>query len=815
MKQIIDNINVHKHKSAGPLLSQQVAYIPSIDPDQIECSVQSYLIDGKRTIVNQSNQLCLKLRYLKFKVMEPRKDIKYKNGIWTISHLVSNNVLHPFMVFINGVFIPWEYVKVATGQENYYIIIDVKNDEPFKLVTKDPKYAQIINLPNNVRYERFAMEMDDTILFSFNRNGEFSSTDRNYVIRKLDNNTNMMHHWWSSTIGVNAFPIFNDTSIKLTSENIILFTDGKLTTGIISKLKRAHDDNYKNEEKGYISPCLEFTEDDEDIQPNPNIEFDSTLLTIGNGTNESGKTLNFAVFVNSKYTSTVDNISHASLDGLSDIVKNKNAGNDPPSYYNDLKIPFEMGMDRKKKYDENVANAIKTMLSYNASLFNPVFKEISNLDIEEYTGKWINSNTDSSGTLTIPRQHSSMIDEYILMLVNGVLYKYYYMGRYVANKYIIPIQGINNSDTVELLRFQNVNNLVSDITIKEDDNYKDYDSEIINDNMILYSTETDANVFEYPSNGLQHFPVEYELDTNDDGQIKITLNNSFYYGKPLKVAYKNRYKHFWFNLTETTDKYTVDLQDKFMYCNDYSKYLVFYNGRRLGSDHFRLTLPVRPTTPFYKFDIYLTLPIKEGDRLDVIYVPSLMQDIVMIPEVPVSGDMVIDKNVINHGLSTDLYMVWVNGKKIPSSHVFDIDSTHMRIITDEESTKTVCITKYIPDIDIITNVFKNNEALWDSIIARLTNDEISKLLGINGDSLSNTETNIYAGAVNIRAIMYELIREQFIMNPRVDITGPFVYDYQDVDTSVIEGYDSQENAILSVADANKQDNLDHVERPWP
>lgn len=815
MKQIIDNINVHKRKSSGPLLSQQVTYIPTFEPDQVECSVQSYLIDGKRTLINQSHQLCLKLKYFKFKPMEPRKDIRYKNGIWSMAHLIENDVIYPFMLFINGLFIPWEYMKVAVGQENYYLIADSEYDNLFTNVVRYPRYVQIVSLPNHVRYERFAMEMDESVLFAFNDIGEFSTTNLNYVIKNSGNGHHMLHHWWSSTVGVNAFPIFENTSIKLTPENIVLFTDGKLTTGELTKLKRAHDGNYKNEEAGYISPCLEFTEDEGDLPENPKIEFDSTLLTIGNGTNESAQNLYFAVFVNSKFTSTVDNISRVSLEGLSDVVKSKNAGEVVPAYYNDLKVPFEMTMDRNKHYNENVADAIKIMLSYNASLFNPVFKEKSNLVIEEYTGEWINGNTNSSGVLIIPRQHSSMIDEYILMLVNGTLYKYYYMCKYVANKYIIPVQGINNDDTIELLRFQNVNNLVSDITILEDDNYKNYDSTIINDGMVLYSTETNADLFEYPSDGLQHFPVEYEIDTNSDGLIKITLKDSFYYGKPLKVAYKNRFQHFWFNLNETTDKYTVDLQDKFMYCNDYSKYLVFYNGRRLGSDHFRLTLPVRPTTPFYKFDIYLTLPIKEGDRLDVIYVPSLMQDIVMIPEVPVSGDMMIDKTAINHGLSTDLYMVWVNGKKIPASHIFDIDSTHMRITTDEESTETVCITKYIPDIDVITNVFKENEALWDTITAQLTNDEISSLLGINGDTLSNTETSVYAGAVNIRAIMYELIREQFVMNPRVDITGPFVYDYQDVDQTAIEGYDSQENAILPVADANRQDNLDNVERPWP
>ena len=808
MKQIIENINLHKTKSAGPLKSQQITYIPTVEDDQIECTVPSYLIDGKRTILNQGYQLCFKLNYLKFKSMLPRKAIRYKNGIWNIQHLVYENVIQPLMLFINGRFIPWECIDLAIGQENYFLVVDAGREMlPYIIdCVRDPKYATIVALPSHVAYERFYPDMDENVLFTFNDMGEFDSGNMHYVFRNNTDAHHMRFHYWVTDGDVNAFPVFSDTSIKLTKENVILFSNGLFTTGIRKKLKRAQDSSTTSS----IRPCYDLIESDEDIGTNPDIKFDSTLLSISSGTNENNDRYNFAVFINSKYTPNADNISRVSTSYIAPLIQSQNVGEEVPDYLEDLQKPFELVMDRNKNYEANVADAIKTMLGYNSSLFNPVFLEKSNLVIEEYSAEWIMANLRDDGTIIIPRQHSEMIDEFIIMLVNGSLYKYYKMAKYKANQYIVPIQ-----DTIELLRFQNVNNEVTDLTVHKDDGFYNYSPEIINSDMVLFSKETDLDHFEFPENGLQHFPVEYSLETNEDGYTKITLENEFYYGKPLKVAYKNRFQHFWFNLVATTDKYTVNLEDKFMYCNDYSKYLVFYNGRRLGSDHYRLTLPVRPTTPFNTFDIYLTLPICEGDRLDVIYVPSLMSDAIMKPEVPVSGDIVIDKSIINYGLSTDLYMIWLNGKKVPASHIIDIDSSHMRIITDEETTETLCITKYIPDIDVLTNVFKENEALWDTIIAQLSNEEIYKLLGINGVDLSNTEESLYANAIGIRAIMYELIREQFIMNPRVDITGPFIYDYQDVDQSAIETYDSGGNALLTVADANNTDNLDNVERPWP
>lgn len=814
MTQIIDAINIHKNKSVTPMNSQQSAYVPRIEVDQIECTVQSYLLNGTRTLLNQATQACFKLNYLKFKSLLPRTSAIYKNDSWSMEYLVNEGVIHPFMLFINGIFIPWEIMTIVLSQENYYILVDSNVNTIFKDQVRDIKFAQIMALPDHIIYSKYYYENDDSVMFRFNEFGEFDTYDRNTYVIRSGTAHHIVFNYWQASMGVNAFPVLTETSVKLNEDNVVLFKNKKLATGSISNIKRSYDSTYTYE-SGFESACLEFVQSDEELTQNPAVKIDSTLLTFGDGTNTDADTYDFAIFVNDNYTETVDIISKVSLDALSPIIQSQNAGEEDPEYLADLQTPFVMAMDRTKPYDENVANAIKTMMSYDASLFNSVFLENSNLVIDEYTGLWVNENTAEDGTLTIYRQHDSMIEEYILMLVNGSLYTYYKFASYTTNKYIVPIQGIEDTDIVEFLRFQNVNNTVTDITILNDGEYKEYSTDIINEDMVLFSTETDTDYFEFPSDGLQHFPVDYSIDTDEDGFIKITLDNEFYYGKLLKIGYKNRFQHFSFNLTETTDAYTVDLGDKFMYCNDYSKYFVFYNGRRLGSDHYRLTLPVRPTTPFYKFDIYLTMPICDGDTLDVIYVPSLMQDVVMIDEIPINGDIILDKEVLNHGISIDLFMVWINGKKIPSSHIVDIDSTKIKIIHDENSIETVCVTKYISDIDVITEAFGENEALWDKVIAQLTSEEISTLLGIDGETLTNTETGIYTGAVNIRAIMYELIRDQFVTNPRVDITGAFIYDYQDVDNSVIDEYDSNGNAILPVMDANAEDNLDNVERVYP
>lgn len=814
MQDVINVITKHKPRSVKPITDNQITYIPLIEDDQIECQVPSYLISGKRTLV-YNKQACFKLYFLKQPMMEPRKHMRYISGCWDLEYLVVNQVVYPFLFFINGHFIPWSALKVVIAQEMWYVLVDGTKAPKLLPIITNVKWAQIMSMPSFVRSD-IDKENKTNIMFSFDEMGLYTSTDEAvYFVR--DSGTeinNLIYKFWTTNTGVNAFITMEDQSVKLSKANCICFKDGLLNTGKRNPSRRAHEvsakDDYGEEHNYYAFNVLE-----EDIGDNPVPKFDSTMLTIGDGTNPDGARLDFGVFINTRYTHTIDNIAKSNLEYLQPHIQAQNAGTANPEWLQELQQPFEMAMTTTKHYAENVSDCITTIFKYNASLFNEAFLNKSNLKIETHTGSEILSWKNEKNEIVLSRDHSHMIEEYILMLVNGELYKYTNLVKHETNKCIIPLQDIAHEDTIEFLRFQNVNNTETEIVVNEDDGFEEYDPDIINSEMVLFSHETDDDFFTFPADGIQHFPVEYELETNDEGKIKIKFTKPFYYGKKLTVVYKNRYKHFWFNLHETTNQYTVNLGNKFMYCNQYSKYLVFYNGRRLGSDHYRLTLPVRTTTPFYKFDIYLSLPCREGDRLDVIYVPSMFKDICMIPSIPVSGDIVVDKSELGYNLSTDLYMVWVNGKKIPKEQVVDIDSTHMRIISDVQTTETVCITQYIPDIDVLIEPFRENEALWDQVTAKLTKEDIEKLLSINGIDINNVEESIYANAVNIRSIMFELIREQYIMNPRVDITGPFIYDYQDVDTTAIESRDEDGCAILPVNDSNRHDNLDNVERPWP
>lgn len=269
---------------------------------------------------------------------------------------------------------------------------------------------------------------------------------------------------------------------------------------------------------------------------------------------------------------------------------------------------------------------------------------------------------------------------------------------------------------------------------------------------------------------------------------------------------------------EFTESIKFDLERKFMYCNDYNKYMVFINGRRISTEHFRLVLPMSETTPFSEFYIYITLPLKQNDKIDIYYLPCLMKDILVIPELDKEGLIHIDKEDINYPLSRDTYMVWVNGKKIPKSQILDIDATTLRIIADIETTDTVYITKYIEDFDYLTPFFHNNTSLWTMIMKELSATEMTTLLGKTAEEIHNLEPSIYKNALPVLSIMWELIRDQYMSNRFVDYSKPFVYDYPS-DTSVpdVGDRDSADNVLVQGYDSKRTDNVGEpdTDRPWP
>ncbi|WP_301066687.1 hypothetical protein [uncultured Duncaniella sp.] len=780
-EKVLRSITALKPRSQYATLDQQICKVPRNEDQQIYRRTQDYYIGDQRYLVNLKYESCYWLHYIRMCPLFPRDYIAYDHTKQRFDRLVNDSILHPFMLFLDGRFIPWSMIWIVANKEWYWVIIDGTNHPALQPLALNHSRINIVTLPDGVTYDENATgkPVEQDILFAFNREGYYEETSPDITIR---NTVDRMEHVHITTDDKLAAEIVtDDQTVKLYEQNICLFRNGIY--------------------------------DSESI-----IHMDGNMLTVNDGTNENGDHLHAVFSVNKHHSENPDVISKTYPPYVKPMLEAKYSGQEYPPYIDQLLEQFKMRMSQQKWYNQNVLDCIENIMRYDASLFKKAWMDDSNLVIEEYSGQEAIDNCDELGIWKIPRYHSAMIDEFIVVLVNGELYPDYNFCKHITNLFYMPVNNIFPGDRIELLRFQRVCNAILDLVVNEDDPYIAYDPQLINNTMVLFSKETNDDYFDFPMEGQQHFPVGYTIDTNEEGGIKIILDNPFYYGKKLKVAYVNQFRHRTYRLEAPPglpDEYIVPLGTSFYYCNDYSRYLVFYNGRRLASDQFRLTLPVRSTTPFSEFRIYLTKKIEAGDRLDILYTPSYWKDVILVPEVGITGDIVVDKRLLDYPLDKDLYLCWVNGRKIVGSSLSNIDSTHIRITTDEKSTKNVCLTAYLPAIPELTKAFQENEALWDQITAQLTNDEVYALLNILGEDLTNAEPTMYENSVHVRSVMWELIRENYIMNPRVDITGPFIYDYVDVDITAIEQKDDGGNYALSAADANRTDNINDIERPWP
>lgn len=776
-KAVTDVITSYKPRTIKTLRDQQSALTPCIDPFIVEGQVFEYIYDTHRTLIDPGKQACFRMHYMYLKSLPPRKYIEYATSRESIYYLVAENVITPFLLFVNKRMVPWSMIEIVMNHEDYHVICNT-NDPNWLYEFRHVESIDVLHLSDGCVYVDFPVGDVDNKIFGFNNDGTFTENP-DCPISILDESVHMHFDNFVTNAGVNAYAITEDTSIKYFPNNVIIFKNNLLST----------------EEK---------------------VHFESTLLSINDGKNENGDLLNFTVFRDDRTRDTVDNIHHANLSYIKPLVEKQNAGEEVPEWMIQLEEQFDFEMSRKKDYATNVDESIDYIIKYNTWLFEEAYLANRNLFIEEKTGAWVINNTREDGTLLIPREHGKFTDEFILMLVNGELYPFYYTVRYTPDYCIIPIKDISAEDHVELLRFSDVNNNKFETIIYEDAEFTEFDPDYVNDTMLLFSTIPPTDDYTFPEDGLQHFPINYYIETNEEGKQRIRFEDPKYYGQKMMMAYRYQYKTFRYTIADATDDtYSIDLGSTFMYCHDYSKYMVFFNGRRLNTDQYRLCLPVRSGTPYSRFELFLSMYVNDGDRVDVIYTPSLLKDVILIPEIGEDGKITVDKSNITYSLTKNLYMVWANGKKIPASKIKNIDSTHIQIIDDIDTLKYISVTKFIPDIDELTEVFQTSTALWDHIISQLTDDEIEQLLSYSGISISDTEDDLYSNSVHIRSVMLELIREKYIIGANVDTTQPFAYDYTDVDTTAIEEYDSGNNATLMAADSNRNDNIDNIEREWP
>lgn len=790
-------------------LDQHLPAIPIRADHLLKKQVTAYSAsDRKRALLNPATRLAIELDEVKFMPMFSRQYKVLQDSDSPVLDLIEYDIMKPFMLFVNGYFIPLEYIHLVGSYGKYYLIVwgdEYPNFEVFKKV-RVMRNANLFILPSHVVYSIDTPNPNLVPMFAFDIENRYT---------EYPNWVHCYYHPINNKLTIDRYMDIVDKSVlicdmdsgsfKYFNENFFIFTK----EGLFVPDASAHCLG------GYVRFDIPGHDPADD---NNYIPISDTYRSVFIANNEG-------------ITPTVDNISKLNWAVAQHDVRNVLripdviASQGDKAYALDLEKEFNFSMSTRLLYPVNRENAIKYILSYRTDLWYELYEYELNFFTLSVDYRWIDEHRDEDGYLNISRRSSLGTDYYIIAMVDGELYEYYKHHYYRANRFICPVTNMENAKSIELMFFKRIKEYDFETTFNIDDPYLPLHEFYYTDDTKIFCNVTSDKYFAYPTNGKQHFPVAYHFDVDEEGKRKVVFEDPFYYGKKVTVAPNTTFRYFGFVVDREESKYyKLNMSKWFHSCWNYDRYMVFQNGRRLTNDQYRLTIPCRTTTPFYEFEIYLATPLTYMDRLDVFYLPHDIRDLDVDVQMDAKGCMTFEKKDLEYILGSRLYTFWVNGRKIPISWMQDVDSRTIQIKKDLESIKHLKITRMGKGNTELEPLYQAQEAdsIWDEMIAKVKEPYRGNLLSYTQPAImSDGEEDAYLNAVPIISIMWELIREHYMANPAVDLTGPFIYDYLDQDKTAIAAYepgetgkDPEGHTVLDAANANRTDNL-NVERYSP
>ena len=585
------------------ITDQQIAYIPRLEEDQVECSMPYYIYEGRKVAVNPKRYMLFKLRYLHFNAnMNSIKRRNYRSCNEQLMSLMDKKVLKPFMLFINGLFIPWIAISIVINNDDYYLMIDSLRARNLASLCESYEFVQIFSLPDNMYYEhdpKRIVSLNSRPPFMFKDDGTYTAIAkeaRYAIVDKHSTNTlnrlSQSYSFMHTNSPINAVRLYdNNEKIKISEKNVFLFVEGRIHYGILKQLNRARV-KYSTMD-GRETSYLEYYSSTNNAQNMP-ISIVGNLLSVNRGFNPSRLILDIVFFINPDYTSdNLDNIMRISEESRITAVKSSNNGTNL-AYYNKLSTPFDLPVNQSEAFRSHMSQSESFIMGYNPYLYNDLVKSYSNIDIQEFKGSDILKATRKArleGSLFIGLRNNGPYEERLLIFVNGILHINHDISTIDKNTASIPIGTvISANDAVEIMRFKNINNSEISIVINESDGFIYQNNLLVNDSMRLFSNLSSQNNHEYPEDGCQQFEVDYSLEHDENGYTKIILSDPFYYGKELTIAYKNRFICHSFTIDKNNTS-VVNMDNYFKFCVDSNRYMVFVNGRLLQRSQYTIIIP--------------------------------------------------------------------------------------------------------------------------------------------------------------------------------------------------------------------------------
>lgn len=673
----------------------------------------------------------------------------------SLENMVNNKEMRPFLIFIDNKFVKWSDIEIINDCKFSYILI--KNN----MNLMNPK-CECILLPDSITYKENSPNVNENTIFAFNDNGicSYLPEANNFTI--IDSNDKNLYYG-ASLLQEGRKQISNiDNKYKITKSNFIIFKNGFLDTSVDLvvhglNVYSVNDNNlYGNE---YMSKQFYYLDS--------NLSYD-------NITNPYNR----------------------------EAVIQRLQRNNIPEYILQLANNFDFQFDRNLSYDENIQRAFIYIMTYNSSLMNEIYKESSNLESRIYKGSDLKLLMNEQGYITMSRRLNSMYDNYPIIFHNGLLYKYYNETVYKNKSFTFPLVNVSDSDIIEILFFKKIDNRVFPLYLPSgDDDIRILDATIDVNHMKLYTINPENSTFNIERTERTQYEIPFIVERLDNDTVDIKLQDSFHYDRRLSLVSDRQFRYMCKIVQE--DTIDVMLSNDFNFCTERNKYLVFINGRKIDNENFKVTI-AKSSLPFDDLSVYVNIPLLKGDRIEIFYVSEPLEEISVQPRITQSGVVTVNRDKISYDLDEELYMVFVNGRKMNSTQLKKANSNRLKILSDLESIDNLCIIKHVKDDKIISNIFRSIHSDLDNAYDGLSDFEISSLFQ-SDNAYNMNEANIKSNKVEMDKILYHIIQDYY-MRPYINNGDIFEYDFDEFNNSL--EVDSDNNQLISTMNATKEDKLE-------
>lgn len=767
-----------------------------------------YWYDGYKKYIYSKNTQCYAVNELPYCYPRDKECI----FIDRLDNLINEEKLWPFLLFVNGLVIPWSKITIVKDYNYSYLIINDIEDE-----LNQSYDCNIIYFPISVKKIRYGE--DEDILQDSKAKGLYFDTEGKLLLN----------------------PDFKELSLRLEF----------LDESIYFKLSQyTEDDKYvtfNGLEDGLVPTSKNF------------IVFNEDGSFYGDGDTIIDVDINglygmFPLYKERDIPSPIvlhlyfknENVSKSSVYHRSQDVDKNAIIDDVEKYYlsednqaynsliRELIMPFDFKFYADNTYLKNIVEAARYITRYDYSLWNRVFIDESPIKIFTYKGRDFKNLADKRSFVRFSRKHTDLIEDVCMMFVNSKLYAHSIDISYTNNIINIPAFGILDDDDVEIILFTKCNNNILDIVVPDSQTDVYIHPEYNLKDCYIMDEECTQKVYQNTpesEEGRRQYICEIRTYTVDkDSNYRINFKLPEYYGKRLKIVPKNQFRYYRYMNVEGQHK--IILPQQFNYCHDIDRYMVFVNGRKIDKTEYTVTI-MNPDRPFDKLVLYISTILDKEDRVDVFYVPELLVEKYKKDDLDMNGVLRLSVNDTNnypkmYSLSKDTCMIFVNGYLINPMRIKDVSMTRMIVDTRLNNIHNVQVVEYIEGskevarflygldgvLDIkgktddseIYDVKGISENETDDLLYLGVEDDdftkfvydrwewvIQKLEEVSGVSNENTGISMVYGTLNeilnpesdykedyapLRAILYDIIVDYYLTRNATLTGDPFVYDFE-------------------------------------